>query len=211
MIINNIVSRAKMLGGTSCVNGMLYLRGQPEDYNAWARQGIEGWSFDDVLPFFLKSEDQRNPYLAQNTQFHRTRGPQPISSLPFSTKLASAFLEAADWLGFPVSSDLNSFRHGENTDGGFARVQVTGKDGQRYSTARAFLKPVVTWPNLDVLTLAQVLKVYIKDGRALGVQYSRHGIKRNVWCRKEVILSAGVVGSPQLLMLSGVGPARHLR
>jgi len=201
--------RGKAIGGTSAINGMLYIRGSRHDYDEWARLGNPGWSYDEVLPFFLKSEDQQNPTYAADTTYHSTGGPLPVSTPSYKTPLSDAFLRAAEFLGFPVV-DVNS----ESADG-FTHMQITAKRSKRFSTAKAFLRPALKRDNLHVLLKARVTKVlFDKFRRAYGVSFER-GVpfkKRFVAkASKEVILSAGAVVSPQLLMLSGIGDAKHLR
>jgi len=197
----------KVLGGGSTINGMLYVRGNQEDYDTWERLGNPGWGYQDVLPFFKKSEDQLNPAYARDTFHHSTGGPLPVKEPSFKTPLADAFLQAAKYLGFPIK-DINV-----GDSAGFTHMQATIKDGKRFSTAKAFLRPVIDRPNLTVLTEALVEKVlFSRDHhpRATGVIFSWRGKQHIVRCRKEVIVSGGVVGSPKLLMLSGIGPKEHL-
>jgi len=197
----------KVLGGGSTINGMLYVRGDREDYDSWARDGNPGWSWEEVLPFFLRSENQLNPEYAQNKYAHAIGGPLPVGEIMFKTPLADQFLNAAHYHGFPVR-DVNT---GNST--GFTFQQATVKDGKRFSTAKAFLRPVVARPNLKVVTKAFVTKILVsgRKKRAWGVTFSRLGRVYTVRARKEVIVSAGVVGSPKLLMLSGIGPRNHLQ
>jgi len=197
----------KVLGGGSVINGMIYARGDQEDYDNWERLGNPGWGYQDVLPFFKKSEDQLNPAYARDTFHHSTGGPLPVGESNFKTPLLDAFLNAAKYLGFPVK-DMNV-----GNSAGFTHIQATMKDGKRFSTAKAFLRPVIDRPNLTVLTEALVEKVLVsKDHhpRATGVVFSWRGNRHLIRCRKEVIVSGGVVGSPKLLMLSGIGPQEHL-
>jgi len=198
----------KVVGGGSTINGMLYVRGDKEDYDAWERKGNPGWGWDDVLPYFKKSEDQQNKNYARNTKFHSVGGRLPISDIGFRTPLSDTFLRAGQRKGFPVR-DINT---GNST--AFTVMQATIKDGKRFSSAKSFLKPVINKPNLSVLPEAFVEKLIMssKQGpRAEGVVFTRKGKRYRVRARKEVIVSCGVVGSPKLLMLSGIGPRDHLQ
>jgi len=198
----------KVVGGGSTINGMLYVRGDQEDYDAWERRGNPGWGWEDVLPYFKKSEDQLNTHYARNTKFHSVGGRLPIGDIGFKTPLSDTFLQAGEYLGFPVK-DINT---GNST--GFTVMQATIKDGKRFSSAKSFLKPIIGNPNLSVLPEAFVEKLLVssKHGvRAEGVVFTRQGRRYRVKARKEVIVSSGVVGSPKLLMLSGIGPRHHLQ
>ena len=200
----------KVLGGGSTINGMLYVRGDQEDYNTWERKGNAGWGWEDVLPYFKKSEDQQNPQYARNTKYHSSGGPLPIGDLKFRTPLSDAFLHAGHYMGYPVR-DINA---GNAT--GFTVMQATIKNGKRFSTAKSFLKPIIGQPNLSVLPEAFVERLVISGGytdtaRVEGVVFTRKGRRYRIRARKEVIVSCGVVGSPKLLMLSGIGPSKHLK
>lgn len=197
--------RGKVIGGTSTINGMLYTRGNKADFDYWAHLGNHGWSYKDVLPFFKKSEDQQNPYLAKNTFFHSTGGPLPVSDFRYETPLTQAFLQGAKHMGFETG-DINGespFR--------FTKVQGTTKSGARFSTAKAFLSPAKDRSNLRILVGTRVSKVIIRRRKARGVILHRNGRKQFVKARREVIVSAGAVESPKLLMLSGIGPKHQLR
>lgn len=196
--------RGKVLGGSSVLNAMVYVRGNRKDYDAWAAAGNAGWSYTDVLPYFLKSEDNRNPYLTR-TAYHARGGYLTVSEAPWRTPLAAAFLAAGQELGYE-NRDING-RHQR----GFMITQTTTRRGSRCSTAKAFLRPVRLRTNLHVAMHSQVTRVLFDGPRATGVVYIRDGRRRMVTARKEVVLSAGAIGSPQLLMVSGVGPAEHLR
>ena len=198
--------RGRLLGGSSSINGMIFTRGNRADYDEWARLGNTGWSYEDVLPFFKKSEDQQDPILAQNTRFHSTGGPLPTAMANYQTPLAQAFQDAAKLLGFRNNIDVN----GANQFG-FSRMQTSTKRGRRFSAAKAFLKPAKDRPNLDIVPLAVVEKILISNHVATGVQLKRRGKLHQVKCKREVILSAGAIASPQILMLSGIGPEIHLR
>ncbi|KAJ3620554.1 hypothetical protein MTP99_004493 [Tenebrio molitor] len=200
-------TRGKVLGGSSVLNTMLYIRGNRRDFDNWAHLGNEGWSYEDVLPYFLKSEDQRNPYLAKNVKYHATGGYQTVQDNPYVTPLGVAFMEAAQEMGYEIR-DIN----GEKQTG-FAFYQFTMRRGSRCSTAKAFLRPIKLRKNLHISLWSHVTKVLIdpKTRRAYGVEFVKNGHKHVVLARKEVILSAGALNTPQLLMLSGVGPAAHLQ
>jgi len=197
----------KVIGGGSTINGMLYVRGDREDYDSWERRGNAGWGWTDVLPYFKKSEDQQNPQYARNTEFHSVGGPLPIGDGGYKTPLHDAFYDAGRYMGYPVK-DINT---GNAT--GFTDMQFTIKNGERFSSAKSFLKPVSRKPNLSVMPESFVEQIIMssKNGtRALGVVFSRNGRRHRVKARKEVIVSSGAVGSPKLLMLSGIGPRHHL-
>uniref|UniRef100_A0A023F5C8 Putative glucose dehydrogenase acceptor-like protein n=1 Tax=Triatoma infestans TaxID=30076 RepID=A0A023F5C8_TRIIF len=198
-------TRGKVIGGSSVLNTMLYVRGNKKDYDAWAEMGNPGWSYEEVLPYFLKSQDQRNPYLARNKRYHATGGYLTVDDAPWLSPLGLAFLQAGEEMGYPIR-DINGA-----SQTGFALFQFTTRRGMRVSAAKAFLNPVRLRSNLDVALNTVTTKVLI-DGskRAVGVQYFRDGKYSIVRARKEVILSAGAVNSPQLLMLSGIGPREQL-
>ncbi|XP_026668294.1 glucose dehydrogenase [FAD, quinone]-like, partial [Ceratina calcarata] len=174
------------------------------DYDNWARLGNVGWSYDEVLPYFLKSEDNRNPYLAR-TPYHGTDGYLTVQEAPWRTPLSIAFLQAGQELGYETR-DIN----GANQTG-FMLPQFTIRRGSRCSTAKAFLRPVRNRENLHIAMQAQALRVLFNgDKRATGVEILRDGHRQVIRVRREVVLSAGAINSPQLLMLSGIGPAEHL-
>ncbi|XP_066258130.1 glucose dehydrogenase [FAD, quinone] [Euwallacea similis] len=200
-------TRGKVLGGSSVLNTMLYIRGNRRDYDRWANFGNEGWSYKEVLPYFKKSEDQRNPYLAKDTKYHSTGGYQTVQDSPYNTPLGIAFLEAGQEMGYDVR-DVN----GEKQTG-FALWQLTMRRGARCSTAKAFLRPIRLRKNFHLSLWSHVTKILIdpKSRRAYGVEFIKNGQKHTVLAKKEVILSAGAINTPHLLMLSGVGPAEHLK
>lgn len=196
--------RGKVLGGSSVLNFMLYIRANPRDYNNWAfNHGCEGWSWKDVYPYFLKSEDNTDPDYAYKP-WHSRGGYLTVSTPPSPTPLAEAFLQAAPYMGYKVA-DLNG-----PTQSGFMYPQGTIRRGARCSTAKAFLLPCKGRKNLNLVTFAQVTRILFHGKRAIGVQFSHFGKMYKVYARKEVILSAGTINSPQLLMLSGIGPRFHL-
>ena len=196
--------RGKALGGSSAINGMLYVRGDRDDYDQWSQAGNPGWSYEEVLPYFKKSMDQQDPILAQNTKVYGTGGPLVVETPSYRSVVSEALLKAASEAGYKVK-DIND---GEAT--GFAQVQMTADEGKRMSSAKAFLNPKVTKRrNLDVVLNAQVTQILIKNSRAYGVVFARFGDKESkyfAYARAEVILSAGAIASPQLLLLSGIGP-----
>lgn len=185
---------------------MIYIRGNRHDYDNWESMGNPGWSFDDVLPYFIKSEDNRNPYLAR-TKYHRSGGYLTVQEAPWRSPLSVAFLQAGKELGYDIR-DLN----GEYQTG-FMISQATIRRGSRCSTSKAFLRPIKNRKNLHISKYSQVTKVLIdpKSKRAFGVIFKKHNKAYLVRARKEVVLSAGAISSPQLLMLSGIGPADHLQ
>ena len=196
--------RGKVLGGSSSINGMLYVRGSPADYNTWAEMGADGWGFDDVLPYFLKSEDSQ---LGEDSKYHSTGGPLTVSYPSYSTVAAKAFVEAGRELGYRVG-DYN----GESPFG-FSIGQMTIKNGARVSTATSYLHPILHRSNLHIGTGVTVRKVIIEDNKAVGVSYIQepNNVEGSVRAKREVILSAGSIGSPHILMLSGIGPSSHLK
>jgi choline dehydrogenase-like flavoprotein len=196
------VPRGKSLGGSSSMNAMLYVRGRPFDYDGWAAQAAPGWSYSEVLPYFKKSEDNARGA----SEFHGADGPLRVSEQRSPRPLDTALLEASRAAGIPRIADYN----GPEQDG-VSMFQVTQRGGRRWSSADAFLKPVLKRPNLEVRTKAQVLGLELDGTRAAGVRVRRgHSGVEVIRAEREVILSAGAIGSPQLLLLSGVGPAADL-
>ena len=196
--------RGKVLGGSSSLNAMLYVRGSPADYDTWAEMGADGWSFDDVLPYFLKSEDSQ---LGIDSKYHSTGGPLTVSYPSYSTAAAKAFVEAGRELGYGVG-DYN----GESPFG-FSIAQMTIRNGKRCSTATAFLRPAMERSNLHIGTGVTVRKVIFEGNKAVGVSYIQESdsSENSVRAKREVILSAGAIGSPHILMLSGIGPSSNLK
>lgn len=197
--------RGKVIGGSSVLNYMLYLRGNKRDYDIWEEQGNPGWSSHDVLRYFKKSEDNQNPYLVR-TPYHASGGYLTVQEAPFHTPLATAFVQAGQEMGYE-NRDIN----GEHQTG-FMMAQGTTRRGSRCSTAKAFLRPVRLRKNLHVAMHAHATKVLVhpKSKRAYGVEFVRDDKIFHVRANKEVIVSGGAVNSPQLLMLSGIGPKEHL-
>ena len=193
--------RGRMLGGSSSINAMIYVRGHRADYDGWAADGCEGWSYDEVLPYFKRSEDNERG----EDEFHGVGGPLRVSDGRSMHPLVDAQLEAAVQAGHALLLDLNVDR-----PEGVGRFQLTQRDGRRWSTADAFLHPAMTRPNLDVRDCAFVERVVFDGDRAAGVEYVRSGVRERAVAEREVILAAGAYQSPVLLMLSGIGPAEEL-
>ena len=199
------IPRGRSLGGSSSMNAMLYVRGRPLDYDMWAQQGARGWSWDDVLPYFLKSEHN----CRGASEFHGTGGPLQVSEQRSPRPLGRRLLAAAQAAGIPRTPDYN----GPEQDG-VSEFQVNQVNGARFSAADAYLKPVRDRPNLEVRTKVQALRLELEGDRVVGVRVAgglRGRREEVIRAEREVILSAGAIGSPQLLMLSGIGPADELR
>lgn len=179
---------------------MVYVRGNKKDYDYWSEQGNPGWDYENVLYYFRKSEDNRNPY-HENSPYHGTGGYLTVQEAPWRTPLSLAFIKAGMEMGYE-NRDIN----GESQTG-FMLTQATIRRGSRCSTSKAFLRPVRLRKNLDIIMHSQVTRVLFNKGkRAHGVEFIRDGKIHTVYARKEVILSAGAINTPQILMLSGVGP-----
>ena len=194
--------RGKVLGGSSSINAMIYIRGHPADYDGWAAQGNPGWAWADVLPSFRRAENNERG----GDDFHGVGGPLNVMDLRSPNRFGPRFIEAAGQCGHAFNRDFN----GPDPEG-VGPYQVTHRDGERFSAARAYLEPARSRPNLSVVTGAQVTRVMFEAGRACGVAYRLGGETRQALAAAEVLLSAGAFGSPQLLMLSGIGPGEHLR
>jgi choline dehydrogenase len=197
-----VVPRGRVLGGTSSINAMVYARGHPLDYDQWRQMGLGGWGYSEVLPYFKRSESNWRG----ETPFHGAGGELKVTPSGYDSPLYDMVAEAAEKAGFPRSSDYN----GAEPEG-IARIEQTVGGGKRSSTARSFLRPAERRPNLSVQTRALVRRVLIENGRAVGVEYSQTGDVRKAYADGEVILSGGTYNSPHVLMLSGIGPADHLR
>jgi len=194
--------RGRTLGGSSSVNAMLYIRGQKEDYDHWAKLGNEGWSFDEVLPYFKSTQHQERG----ENEFHGINGPLNVADSRSKPSAHDNFISAAQQAGFTLNNDFN----GENQEG-VGYYQVTQKNGRRCSAAKAFLTPNLNRANLTVITDAHVQKILIDENKtATGVTYKAKGKHHNIFAKKEVLLSAGAFNSPQILMLSGIGPKDEL-
>ena len=194
--------RGKVLGGSSSINGLVYVRGHALDFERWEQEGAAGWNYANVLPYFRKAETFRGGADA----YRGDDGPLATSPGAKRNPLYDAFIEAGRQAGYPVSADLN----GEQQEG-FGRFDMTVKNGVRWSTANAYLRPALKRGNLAVVTRALATGIVFDDRKAVGVAYERAGQKRVAQARREVILSGGPLNSPQLLKLSGVGPAAELR
>nr|CAH7742514.1 unnamed protein product [Callosobruchus chinensis] len=198
--------RGKVLGGTSVINGMMYMRGSHKDYDDWAMMGNQGWSYEEVLPYFLKSEDNQE-IEEMDKGYHSEGGLLTVSRFPYHPPLSRALIKAAEEMGNSII-DLNGARHT-----GFAIAQTTNRNGTRVSAAKAFLRPFSQRTNLHVLLNTTVTKVWINETtkQAYGVEVLRNGQKQSIYASKEVIVSGGAVNSPQILLLSGVGPKEELQ
>lgn len=194
--------RGKMLGGSSSINAMIYQRGNPADYDGWAKMGNEEWGWEDVLPYFKKAENQERGA----SDAHGVGGPLNVSDLRDPNPLSKAFVDAAIQAGYSANSDFN-----DGDQAGFGMYQVTQKKGSRNSTAVAYLRPALKRPNLTAQTQAQVTKLLFQGNQCSGVEYRHQGKRVTAKAMKEVILCGGSINSPQLLLLSGIGPADHLR
>ena len=194
--------RGRGLGGSSALNAMIYLRGQREDYDGWAADGATGWAWRDVLPYFLKSENNERGA----DDFHGDSGPLNVADLRSPHPAAALFIEACQQAGLPRNDDFAA-----ETQEGVGWYQVTQKGGERWSVARAYLTPARQRPNLHVFIEAMATRIVFDGRRAMGVQFNQRGVAREIRARREVLVAAGALQSPQLLMLSGVGPAAHLR
>jgi choline dehydrogenase len=196
-----IQPRGKVLGGSSSINGLLYIRGQADDFDHWRQLGNAGWSFADVLPYFRKAEDQ----VRGESELHGAGGPLAVSDVE-RHPLCEAFIAAAKQAGYPETTDFN----GASQDGA-GYYQLTARNGRRCSTARGYLKPARRRPNLTVVSDALATRVLFEGRRAVGVEYRKDGGTHVARANGEVILSGGAFNSPQLLQVSGVGPGELLR
>ena len=194
--------RGKVLGGSSSVNAMVYVRGHPDDYDHWAAAGNPGWGWRDVLPYFLRAEHNER----WDNAWHGRGGPLNVMDLRSPNRFSAVFVDAAVQAGHARNDDFN----GPEQEG-VGLYQVTHRNGERYSAAKAYLTPHLSRPNLQVITGAQATRILFEGRRAVGVEYRQGGQQQQVLARREVLLSAGALLSPQLLMLSGVGPADELQ
>lgn len=195
------VPRGKTLGGSSSINAMIYMRGHRSDYDHWAALGNEGWSYADVLPYFKRSEHNERGA----DEYHAVGGPLNVADLRSPHAASHAFVEAGAQAGFPLTPDFNGAQQE-----GVGLYQVTQKNGERCSSAKAYLTPVLQRPNLTVITQAYATRILFQGKRAVGVTYHKGGKTHELQVGREVLLSAGALQSPQLLMLSGVGPRDEL-
>ncbi|MFN0114401.1 MAG: GMC family oxidoreductase [Paracoccaceae bacterium] len=191
-------TQGKVIGGGSSINAQIYTRGHPLDYDEWRQMGCTGWGYEDVLPWFRKAEDNDS----FDNRWHGQGGPLGVSQPRAALPICEAFFAAAAELGIPRNPDLTS-----EDPAGVGYYQLTQRNARRSSTATAYLRPAMSRPNLTVKTGAQVLRIVTENGRATGIEMAGEGL---VTASKEVILSSGTIGSPRLLMLSGLGPADHL-
>ena len=188
--------RGKVLGGCSSINGMIYMRGQARDYDIWRQMGCTGWGWDDVLPFFLKSED----HYRGADDLHGSGGEWRVEKSRVRWAVLDAFQKAAEEAGIPVTDDFN---RGDNE--GSSYFDVNQRSGIRWNTAKAFLRPARNRRNLTVLTKAQARRLIVEDGAVTGVEFQHDGVAKQALARRETVLSAGSIGSPHILELSGVG------
>jgi choline dehydrogenase-like flavoprotein len=198
--------RGKVLGGSSSINAMCYIRGQQADYNHWAAEGNAGWGWDDVLPYFKKSEANARSAGADFTAWHGSSGPLQVMDLRSPSRFGPLFVDAAVQAGHARNDDFNGAQQE-----GVGRYQVTQKNGERHSVAKGYLTPHLSRPNLQVITNASVTKIMLQGQRAVGVAYRRDGQVQELRATREVLLCAGALQSPQILMASGIGPADHLQ
>jgi choline dehydrogenase len=194
--------RGKTLGGTSSINGMVYMRGTAADYDGWRQRGCEGWDYASVLPYFRKAENNERG----EDEFHGTGGPLNVADNRFASELMDAVIEAAVQAGVPRNKDFNGARQE-----GVGYYQCTTGGGQRWSSAKAYLKPARKRQNLTVVPQAHATRILVEDGRAIGVEWRTPRGTETARCRGEIVVSGGVYGSPQLLLLSGIGPGEHLK
>ncbi len=194
--------RGKVLGGSSAINGLVYVRGQKQDYDHWRQLGNEGWGFDDVLPFFKMAEDQERG----DDDYHGRGGPLKVSDIRDQREICDAFIAAAKQAGIPENTDFN----GADQEG-VGNFQTTSRNGRRCSTAVGYLKPIRNRSNLRIETDAMVESILFDGKRASGIRFRQHGQEKTADVTGEIVLAGGAINSPQLLQLSGVGPADHLQ
>lgn len=194
--------RGKGLGGSSSINGMIYIRGHARDFDQWRQLGLAGWSFAEVLPYFKRSEN----YERGGDDFHGEGGPLHVSRGSSQNPLFRIFVEAGRQAGYPFTDDFNGYQQE-----GFGYYDLTIRDGRRMSTATAYLKPALDRPNVTVETDAVASRILFENGRATGIEYTRKRKVKKAWAAREVLLAGGVLASPQLLMLSGIGPGTYLQ
>ena len=196
------IPRGKTLGGSSSINALMYIRGNPMDYDLWRQQGCEGWGYRDVLPYFRKLETSWRG----ESEYHGASGPVRTEPVDFPDMLFEDFRKATEAAGIPYNEDPNG-----PVQDGFARMEQNTFEGRRTSTARAYLHPAIGRPNLVIETGALTSRIIVENHRARGVEYIKHGQQKTAYADAEVILCGGSYNSPQLLMLSGIGPADHLK
>jgi choline dehydrogenase len=197
------LANGRVLGGGSSINGMVYVRGNPVDYDGWRDDhACTGWGYADLLPYFRRAEDNERG----DSAFHGVDGPVRVEDVRYEHPLSRAWLDAAAAAGLPANPDFNGA-----VQEGVGRYQATQRSGRRWSTVDAYLGPAMSRPNLTVLTDALTTRILVEGGRAVGVRYRVGGAEQDVRAGREVLVCAGAIASPQLLMLSGIGPAEHLR
>ena len=194
--------RGKVIGGSSSINGLVYVRGNPRDFDRWEEEGAAGWGYRHVLPYFRRAESRRDG----GDAYRGESGPLATRYGKLTNPLYRAFIEAGRQAGYPVTDDINGA-----SQEGFGLIDMTVKDGRRWSTANAYLKPAMQRPNLTVITGALATRILFEGRRAVGVAYEQGGHSWTVHAGREVVLSGGPINNPQLLKLSGVGPAEELR
>ncbi len=194
--------RGKVLGGTSSINGMIYIRGNHADYDEWRQRGCEGWDWESVLPYFRRAEDNQRGA----SEFHGAGGPLHVANQPYEWEIGKVLVDACQQAGIPFNPDFNGAQQE-----GCGWYQTTTKDARRWSTAVGYLRPARNRQNLVVRTNAHATRVLLENGRAVGVEFRSPGGLERALATGEVIVSGGAYGSPQLLLLSGIGPGEHLQ
>jgi choline dehydrogenase len=194
--------RGKVLGGSSSINGMIYIRGHARDYDLWRQMGLEGWSYADVLPYFKRSEGRE----AGADDFHAADGPLNVATTKNNGPLIRAFMEACREAGHKFNPDFNGVEQQ-----GYGRYESTTKGGERWSAAAAFLRPILDRPNLVIETKALTTRILFEGKRAIGIEYAQNGNRIQVRAEREVLLCGGAVNTPQVLLLSGIGSGEYLR
>ncbi len=197
--------RGKVIGGSSSINGMVYVRGHARDFDTWAEMGAQGWAYADVLPYFKRMEQWHGQADGGDPGWRGASGPLHITRGPRANPLFDAFIKAGEQAGYPVTRDYN----GQQQEG-FGPMEATIHKGQRWSAANAYLKPAVRRGNVQIIR-AFARRVVIKDGRAVGVEVERGGVIDTIAAHREVIVAASSINTPKILMLSGVGPGQHLQ
>jgi choline dehydrogenase len=194
--------RGRVIGGSSSLNGMCYIRGHARDYDSWAQAGLRGWSYADILPYFRRAEDHE----LGGDDYHGANGPLHVSHGKTKNPLYAAWLEAGRQAGYPLTPDLNGYQQE-----GLGPMEMTTHRGRRWSAAKAYLRPAVARGNVEVQSRALTLRLLFEGRRAVGVEYASGGRVEQARAAREVIVAGGTINSPQILMLSGIGPADHLR
>jgi len=194
--------RGRVIGGSSSINGMVYIRGHARDYDRWAQLGLKGWSYADILPYFRKAEDHERGA----DDYHGVGGPLHVSHGRTPNPLFEAWVEAGKQAGYPMTPDLNGYQQE-----GLGPMEMTTRRGRRWSAAKAYLRPALARGNVTVQSRALTLRILFEGRRAVGIEYAQRGQVQQARATREVIVCGGAINSPQLLMLSGVGPADHLR